>query len=283
MKTISTELQTHLQGEVTTIATCWKLTLRDTTVMGFTSHDVDLTVDSVTYEASSGFTPDTLTNTGALEVDTATLQAVLNSDNITEADIAAGRYDYAEVEVFQVNYADLTQGALSLRRGWLGEVAHGKTIFQAELHGLTQRLQQTIGNLFSPTCRAVLGDAQCAVNLASYTATGSVTSLSSNRAFTDSTRAEANGFFDYGKVTFTSGANNGLSMEVKHFNQSEIVLMLPMPHDIAVSDTYSIVAGCDKTFGTCASRFSNAVNFRGEPHVPGANKILETSRTRSNA
>jgi uncharacterized phage protein (TIGR02218 family) len=27
--------------------------------------------------------------------------------------------------------------------------------------------------------------------------------------------------------------------------------------------------GCDKRFETCVSRFGNAVNFRGEPHLPG--------------
>jgi uncharacterized phage protein (TIGR02218 family) len=28
-------------------------------------------------------------------------------------------------------------------------------------------------------------------------------------------------------------------------------------------------AGCDKRFETCRNRFSNAVNFRGFPHMPG--------------
>jgi uncharacterized phage protein (TIGR02218 family) len=27
--------------------------------------------------------------------------------------------------------------------------------------------------------------------------------------------------------------------------------------------------GCDKRFETCVTRFGNAVNFRGEPHLPG--------------
>ena len=44
-------------------------------------------------------------------------------------------------------------------------------------------------------------------------------------------------------------------------------------------DTYNAIAGCDKTIGTCASRFSNAVNFRGEPYVPGMDKMLATSAT----
>ena len=27
--------------------------------------------------------------------------------------------------------------------------------------------------------------------------------------------------------------------------------------------------GCDKSLATCATRFGNAVNFRGEPYLPG--------------
>ncbi len=57
--------------------------------------------------------------------------------------------------------------------------------------------------------------------------------------------------------------------------------VMPMPYAIMVGDSYSVVAGCDKIFSTCAGRFDNAVNFRGEPHVPGTDRILETSATRS--
>jgi uncharacterized phage protein (TIGR02218 family) len=31
--------------------------------------------------------------------------------------------------------------------------------------------------------------------------------------------------------------------------------------------------GCDKRFETCTSRFQNAVNFRGEPHLPGTDLL----------
>src|SRR5262249_56713500 len=94
------------------------------------------------------------------------VEGMLSSGFITEADIMAGKYDFAEIEIFMVNYADLTQGALKLRRGWLGEVSISRQHFVAEVRGLAQRLSQTIGDLFSPSCRATLGDARCGVNLA---------------------------------------------------------------------------------------------------------------------
>jgi uncharacterized phage protein (TIGR02218 family) len=32
--------------------------------------------------------------------------------------------------------------------------------------------------------------------------------------------------------------------------------------------------GCDKRFETCVTRFANAVNFRGEPHLPGNDLLM---------
>jgi len=53
-----------------------------------------------------------------------------------------------------------------------------------------------------------------------------------------------------------------------------------MPFDIAIGDSFEIQAGCDKTFETCINRFNNAINFRGEPHMPGQDEILKTAGTR---
>jgi uncharacterized phage protein (TIGR02218 family) len=38
---------------------------------------------------------------------------------------------------------------------------------------------------------------------------------------------------------------------------------------VAVGDRAEVIEGCDKTIATCAARFANAVNFRGEPYLPG--------------
>lgn len=281
MKTISSELSAHLASEVTTLATCWKVTQTNGTVKGFTDHDSDLVVGSVTYMASTGFNPSAISHNADMALDHLDVAGMLDSASLTEADILAGLYDFAEIEIFQVNYADLTQGTLKLRRGWLGEVSVNKGRFVAEVQGLTQRLTKTIGELYSPSCRAELGDAKCTVNLTSFTDTGTVTAVTDNRRFEASGLSEAAGFFTFGKISFTSGLNNGLSMEVKAYEPGGIELALPMPYTVQVGDGFSIVAGCDKSFATCVQRFNNAVNFRGEPHVPGTVRLLETSTTRS--
>ncbi len=119
------------------------------------------------------------------------------------------------------------------------------------------------------------------MDLAAYTVTGTLTSVTAAYVFADAARTELGDYFSHGLLTFTSGANAGLSMEVREYNAGKFTLFLPMPHAIAIGDAYSAVAGCDKYVDTCIGRFCNALNFRGEPHVPGMDRVLETSATRS--
>lgn len=281
MKPASPALTTHLQSEVTTLATCWKLTRKDTAVMGFTDFDHDLVVSGVTYKASTGFTPTSISSSDSLSVDNLDVEGMLASGSITDADVIAGKYDFAEIEIFMVNWADLTQGTLPLRTGWLGEVTLKHHQFVAEVRGLTQRLSATVGQVYSPSCRAEFGDAKCGINKALHTVTGSITTVVNNQSFRDTSRVEAAGIFTFGLITFTSGSCNGLSAEVKEYGVGSITLLNAMPYALAVSDTYSMVKGCDKTFATCKGTYNNGVNFRGEPHVPGMDRMLETAGTRS--
>lgn len=276
MKTIPIALESHIQQEVTTICTCWKVTLADTTVYGFTDSVKDLVIDGLTYQAASGYTPSAVQNSLGLSVDNLEVQGLLDSSVITSSDLLGGKWDKAEIEIFQVNYNDLTQGKLYLSRGWLGVVDHGKVGFVGELRGLTAAYQQIIGKVYKSACDADLGDTRCGVNLATYTFTGSITSVTSNRDFNDSSRAEAANYYQGGKITFTSGLNNGLSMEVKSSNGANIVLQLAMPFNVAVGDTYSISAGCNKIGrnGDCTNKFSNYSRFRGFEDVPNNDRLM---------
>ena len=279
MRTASSPLTAHLAGEVTSLAVCWKLTLVDNTVMGFTDHTADLTIASQLYKAATGFSPTSIETKDKFSVDNLDVAGVLDAAAITEADIMAGKYDFAEVEIFMANVTDLTQGVITHRRGWLGEVSLKNGQFIAEVRGLTQKLSQNIVELYSPTCRAIFGDGRCKANKASYTASGAINTVTSRQVFVSNSMTQAAGYFSSGEVVWLTGANAGRRMEIKEFSNKQFTLVLPMPNNIAVGDTFSAIAGCDKTFNACFSKFSNAVNFRGEPYVPGMDKMLATAAT----
>lgn len=173
------------------MCTCWRAVLQNGTVYGFTDHPEDLVVDGVIYRAATGFTPSAVVGTNTLAVDNMEVQGMLNSDGITEGDLNAGLWDYAEIFIFQVNYADLTMGQLKLARGRLGEVTSKRNDFVAELRGLTDAYSRMIGELYSPACRAQLGDSRCGIDLSTHTVTGTVQAVSADgRVIGDSARTE---------------------------------------------------------------------------------------------
>lgn len=275
MKTsVSASMAQHLAQEVTTTAYLWKVIRQDSAIFTFTSHDAPIVFDGHTYEASAGFMPSAVQTTSGLAVDDLELEGLLSSESITQQDLVAGLWDGAEVWLYQVNYLDLTAGAVICRRGWIGEVRSGKTSFVAELRGVAQRLSQQIGQFYSPSCRADFGDGRCKLNLASFTVTGAVTGVTNRHVFTDSSRTEAAGFFDLGLIAFTSGANSGFSQEVKTFSSGVITSELSFPNAITIGDAYVLQQGCDKTFATCKDRYNNIVNFRGEPYVPVIDALI---------
>mgnify|MGYP001561294057 CR=1 FL=1 len=279
MRSVSPNFNAHILGEVTTLATCWKIIRTDGVIKTYTDCDRDILYATHTYLSIVGFTPSSIESKDDFSVDNVDVAGVLETGYITAPDLMAGLYDFAEVEIFQVNYLDLTQDRMMLRRGKLGEVRLQKDTFVAELRGLSELMQQHIGQLFSPSCRAILGDVRCTVNMAPFTFAGTVNAVTSSMIFTANALTQAAGYFTGGEVRWLTGANAGLKREIKEFANKQIILALPMPYTIANGDTFNALAGCDKLFATCKAKFNNAANFRGEPHVPGTDAMLKTAGT----
>jgi len=294
MLTTTAALAAHLKRRATSMTTLWWVRRTDGRVFGFTSLDVDVVFEGVRYEAESGILPSAVSTRSGLQVDNSEAQGFLASQALTESDIIAGVWDHAEIRIFQINWQDLVQGRLRLRRGWLGEVTLKDNRFVVEVRGLTAALNAVIGELVTPSCAAELGDTRCGIDLTDYTAIAEVTSVSagSRRIFdtdlpgatvrlTPSTTGnpDANYFAD-GKLTWLTGANAGLSEDVRTYaTNGELALQLPMTRDIEVGDTFTVHAGCSKARdGTrgCIDRFDNIVNFRGFPDLPGLDKLLRT-------
>lgn len=275
MKTAGSPLATHIAGETTSLATCWKVTRRDGAIFGFTDFDKDLTVESLLYQARSGYTRSAIHTIANLAVDNLDIESAIDSDTLSAADLRAGVWDGATVEIFLVNWSNIANGKIILKRGTIGEVELKETTFRAELRGLSQALSQQIVELYAPDCRADLGDSRCKVDLAALTVTGAITAATDRRSFADSTRGESVNYWNGGLLTWTSGANVGRKMEVKAFGSGgAFTLFLPMPSTVAVGDNYSLRPGCDKQFATCKNRYNNVKNFRGEPNVPGNDQVL---------
>ncbi len=279
MRSIPAALQDKLDGGVTTLCRCWLITRNDGVTQGFTDHDADIVIDGVTCRAGSGLDASEATQNFGTAVDTSEFSGALADDSLNEDDLAAGRYDGAAVALWLV---DWSEPALRVRfaQGTLGEVKREGLAFTAELRGLSQVLAADTGRLFATACSADLGDTRCKIDLGNtaFFGSGTVTAVIAASSITVSgLDAFDDGWFTAGKLTFTGGANDGLSVEVKtHVNGGTVTLDLwqAMPQAIAEGDTFTVTAGCDKRFATCRDKFANVVNYRGFPHIPGNDFIV---------
>jgi uncharacterized phage protein (TIGR02218 family) len=276
MKSLSPSLQSHLSSDATTLCWCWKITRRDGLALGFTDHDTPLAFAGTAYQPETGFAASEVQSSLGLAVDNLSVMGALSSEALNETDLAAGLFDNASIEIWRVNWAAPDQRVL-MRKGSLGEVRRGKTGFTAEVRGLAHVLNQPVGRVFAHGCDAVLGDARCAITVASATAT--VIAATDGRRFTASGLAAFDsGWFTAGTLAFTSGANAGRAMEVKRHTRSagiaSIELWQAMSEAISAGDAFTVTPGCDKQFATCQAKFANTVNFRGCPHMPGNDTVL---------
>ncbi len=271
MKTVPAALKTHLDGEATTTCNCWRVTRRDGVVIGFTDHDRDLGFDGTDFLAASGFAASESEQVAGLGAGADEVAGGFSSAAINEADLAVGRFDGARVELFLVNWAVPDEHML-LNVREIGEVVRAGGQFRAELRSLAHRLNQPQGRLYNRHCDASLGDGRCRVNLAAWRGEGTVVEMiDRSRLLVSGLAGFADGFFRHGRIVFSGGLSAEVDGHERRADGMAILsLWLPLEEEVAPERAFTVTAGCDKTFKTCRLRFANQLNFRGFPHVPGA-------------
>jgi uncharacterized phage protein (TIGR02218 family) len=259
---------------VTTLSTCWKLKLKDKRILGFTDFIRDLDIDGVIYKAKSGFSSSAIESDISLSADNLEISGFLDSDIIDKEDLLSGIYDHAYLEIFIMNYQDIKLSPFILKSGYLGEIRLKNNQFTAEVIGITDVLSNQIGKLYSPTCRARFAGKECRVSdypiikckiLKRY----SSTQILINKAIS--------GMFNYGVAEFKVGRD--ISIPVRECNGKIVTFAFSIPDEVKARTQCIIRSGCDKKLSTCSDIYNNAVNFRGEPHIPGVDEIHKTAGT----
>ena len=284
MKTLPAGLADHVLSGATSLCWCWKLRRNDGLALGFTDHDRQISFDGLAYEPASGFEGTEMETSAGLNVDNLDVLGALDSAHLNEADLAAGLFDNAEVEIWLVNWRDVEERVL-LRKGNLGEVTRAEKAFTAEIRGLAHKLNQPRGRVFQYGCDTDVGSARCRVDLeaATFKGAGTVTAVTDNRVFYASgLEGFAAGWFNLGSLHWTTGANAGRGMEIKTHAlegvSAAIGLWQSMSETIMPGDQFTIRAGCDKQFATCRDKFANGLNFQGFPQMPGNDFVLSYPR-----
>lgn len=257
-----------LDRVLTTTALCWRLERRDGVALGFTTHDRDLEMDGLLYRAAPGMLPSAISLSDGFELDTLEVKGALTSSAMRAADLRAGRWDGASLTIFMVDWEDPGGERLAIARGELGEVTVRGEAFEAELLGPTALLERPVVEQTSPECRARLGDRRCRVDLGPRTLLTRVTAVTGETGI-EVAEAAAGNAYGYGLLRWMGGANCGVESAVLASDGLSLTLREPPPFAPAAGDLVELSEGCDRRLATCAGRFGNVANFRGEPHLPG--------------
>ncbi|MEO0982688.1 MAG: DUF2163 domain-containing protein [Pseudomonadota bacterium] len=165
MRDIHPDFAARLASGVTTTCLCWRLKRADGTEVGVTDHDRTLTVDGLAYEPGAGLEAGVFTSTAGLAPGQAFASGALSSEAISEADLDAGLWDGARVDVFRVDWA-APHLNVAIWSGRFSDIRRGATGFEAELVSLKADLERPLGRVYARRCDAALGDVRCGVDLA---------------------------------------------------------------------------------------------------------------------
>ncbi|AXC50155.1 DUF2163 domain-containing protein [Paracoccus suum] len=270
----------------TTRARAWAVTRADGLVLGFTDHDVALEFEGIRFRPDTGMSAAAVMQSSGLSVDNSEAAGMLSDDAITEADLQAGRWDAADVRLWEVDWAKPAARQLVFR-GALGEVTRQGSAFKAELRGLSEALNRPQGRVYHPRCPAVLGDSACRMNLGlpGYRADTVAVAVEEGRVFRIGGLPGYDlRWFERGTLEVTSGAAKGLRGAIKRDlampdGGREIELWAGIGAAVAAGDGLRLTAGCDKQPDTCRLKFNNYLNFRGFPHLPSEDWLTAPKAT----
>lgn len=270
MKTLPFMIAQGLASGVTTHCQCWLLTRADGVVLGFTDHDRSLSIGGHVFEAASGIEASSVESETGLAAANGEITGALTSARITATDIEAGRYDGAVLRRWLVDWTAPALDCL-IDVVTIGEIRRRDGAFVAETRNALHALDLEQGRLYSSTCPAELGDADCGVNLADpawRVATQVLSTDGRHRISAPAFATPVAGLFARGRLMVVTGANAGLSRPIRVHEDRTITLWEGLPADLLPGDSVVAIAGCDKRFATCRDRFRNTLNFRGFPLIP---------------
>lgn len=249
------------------------------TVLRYSGAMVDVTFGGHTWSRGPLFARDKITH--KVGVEAATLQVTVSAgpgDTVNGVGlipfVIGGGLDGAAFKLERAFLPDWRSAVTGTLIDFAGRVTSVKNItgsdFELTVSAWTILLNVNMpADLYQTACLNTVYDANCTLSAATYLVSGTVGGGATTSAFNTSL-SQADGYFNQGRIVFTSGANNGLTRGVKTFLHASgaITLVLPLPTAPANGDAFHIYPGCDLTFATCGTKFGNSLHFRGTDLVP---------------
>jgi len=259
-----------------TVATFWRIVRRDGVTLGFVTHDRDLWFAGVNHRTAPGMIPSAIHRSADFEPDNAEVHGALSHDSIAASDLARGRFDGAQIVIGLVDWETLE--TRSIYRGRIGEVSEEAGGFSAALLSRKEELRRDPVPRTSPSCRAEFCGPGCTLSAARFTHDAVLTATSQAANAVSLTCQASPAQLAGGMLRWLDGPYAGATMLITGTSTIQdaggadlpaLLLGSPLDQLIPPGSRVLVREGCDRTLATCATRFANAVNFQGEPFLPG--------------
>lgn len=265
----------------------YRLTLASGQVLRWSGHDLALQVNGELFTLGPGIERTRCRWTVGAEVDTLTLDLYVDAARPVPVNgtpllayAAAGGLAGATVELIRGFWGIGASGPVGTLLWFKGSVSEIPELTRGHMtvtvKSLLERLSVKVPRqVYQSQCLATVYDSECGLTRATFTTNGVTTTVATlGRTQFGTNLAQAAGFFSLGTITFTSGANAGVSRTVKVYGNGGITLLQPLPAQLAIGDAFSIVPGCDGLQATCSGKFNNLARFKGQPYIPKPETVL---------
>lgn len=277
MKIVTTSLQTLLDNNQYYKCLLYTITLVSGTVYYYTDADIDVVAYGQTYSSKG---PDIsgaeFHLTRGLQTDTINLKVTTQPSDLIagvswSTAARSGALDNASIKIDKAFLPAWVQPAESLNffNGVVSGIQDGELTTTLSVVSDDSLFDIPLPKLlFQPGCVRTLYSPGCTMVRATYQKSGNVTVATSASKFTTNL-ADADGYYNFGSLTFTGGANTGVKRSVKSYIGGVIELSTGLNFPVTVGDTFTAVAGCDKSQGSGGClKFNNLANHKGLPYIP---------------
>lgn len=280
MRSVDSFTATRFTQTAATLCTCWRIIPADREEIGLTDHDQDLSFEGTVFKAQGGADGTAVEQTADLAPDNGDIIGILSNDLMNVADIEAGIYDNARIEVWRVDWR--APAARQLQTvGTLGQIERTRNGYKAECRSLKHLLDQQAGRIYGRTCDAVLGDVRCGVDITdpAYQTSATVTQISGAELEVTGLESYVSGWFRHGQLQIADGDLSGITRAIRDHSVSGAAVIIQLwealPAGILAGQSVTLTAGCDKRSATCSTKFNNILNFRGYPYIPGSDILTK--------
>lgn len=272
-------------------------------VVRFTEYPIDMPMSNgEVYMAGSGYEFSGYSATSSFAASSMDLQGIMKAaiTHLSLDEVSSGVWDNARAYLFATSFIAPIEDEEPCAAYLFGSAeTTDENQYVLQFMALIDALSQSTGETYSPTCSNTLFDqnldgtmlpvsqSRCSGPrsapdgpvMTAYKVTGTLTAVTDQYYFTDSARGEADDWFAYGAIRFTTGPNVGLKpIQVKAFSSGNIQLFDAMFYLPTVGDQYEMIPGCRRDINACRNKYSNVINIKAQPHVPSPSQYAQIGR-----